>query len=192
MNWTFFKIFVRLLPCLLILVTACSRDDRSNPGYTYFDDMSQAVPYEYYSENPNFADGKTAQLPVKGAIPREFVPYPYGKTVEEQKRAGVELVNPIPDSPQTIARGKAMYEKYCMMCHGEHGMGDGALVTTKKITKEIPALIKDFTQKKSDGELFHVITLGSVSGFMGSYNWQLKPEDRWKIVKYIKTDLKKR
>ena len=184
------KFFLPIVPCLLVLLSACSRDDRSDPGYSYFRDMADSVPYEYYSENPNFADGKTAQLPVKGTIPRGYVPYQYSKTIEEQTRAGKELVNPIPNSPDQIALGKLKYELYCVMCHGDKGQGDGYLVTTKRITRPVTALDKEYVQNKPDGELFHILTLGSVSGFMGSVSWQLSPEDRWRIVRYIKNDLK--
>ena len=185
-----FKNLLRIAPCLLALTAACSRDDRNNPGHSYVSDMARAIPYEYYSENPNYADGKTAQLPVRGAIPRGHIPFQYSKTIEEQKRAGVELVNPVANSSKQIAGGKEKYEMYCSMCHGPHGEGNGYLVTTKKITKEVTSLVKDYVQNKPDGELYHVLTLGSVSGFMGAYNWQLKPEERWRIIRYIKSDLK--
>ncbi len=179
-----------LIPGMFFTLARCSRDDRSDPGFTYFNDMSEPVAYEYYSQNPNFADGKTAQLPAKGAIPREFVPYAYDKTLNEQKRAGKELVNPVPDTPEQWAAGKEVYKLYCAQCHGDTGRGDGRLVTTKKVKKRVTPLHDDYVQNKPDGEIFHIITLGSVSGFMGSFNWQIKPADRWRLVRFIKGELK--
>src|SRR5512142_1364851 len=31
----------------------------------------------------------------------------------------------VPASPQTVARGKAVYEANCIQCHGARGAGDG-------------------------------------------------------------------
>src|SRR5436190_8432810 len=33
--------------------------------------------------------------------------------------------NPIPASPEVIAKGKQIYEKNCQKCHGKSGKGDG-------------------------------------------------------------------
>lgn len=185
-----FKVLVKITFCfLLILATSCSRD-RNHPGYEYFDDMARSEAYEYYSENPNFKDGKTAQAPVKGSIARGEIPYPYPLSPEGQEQAGRELVNTVGYAQKDLRIGKEKFMKFCAMCHGQFGKGDGFLVTSKKFIKDIPPLGGDFVQRKPDGELFHVITKGSVSGFMGSHSWQLEPDDRWRIVSFIKHDLK--
>ncbi|OFX59088.1 MAG: hypothetical protein A2046_04515 [Bacteroidetes bacterium GWA2_30_7] len=170
-------------------MTSCTRE-RNSPGYYYFNDMTPSIPYDYYSENPNFKTGETAQMTVKGSIPKGFVPYSYPKTADGQKLAGLELICLIKDTPENIDTGRVRFNTYCAMCHGEKGDGKGNLVTTKKFNKDVTSLVGDFVQKKPDGELFHVITLGSVSGFMGSHSAQLNPDDRWRIVRYIKTKLK--
>lgn len=184
-----FGIYAFALLTFVLTNFSCTRD-RNHPGYNYMNDMAQSEAYEYYSENPNFVNGETAQMTVKGSIPRGFVPYLYQKTIEGQVLAGKELVCPIKDTPENIDTGKVRFNTYCAMCHGESGKGNGHLVTSKKFKKDVTSLVSDFVQKKPDGELFHVITLGSVSGFMGSHSSQLKPEDRWRIVRYIKTKLK--
>jgi hypothetical protein len=38
-----------------------------------------------------------------------------------------------------------------------------------------------------DGEIYHVITLGSVSGLMGAHGSQVRPENRWKIIHYVRS-----
>lgn len=184
---TYFKITISLL---IFIEIACSRDDRNNPGYTYFNDMAQSVAYEYYSENPNYKNGKNENPIVKGTISKDAIPYSYPNTLEGQKLAGKELINPVNNDTAEINIGKSKFKIYCAICHGEKGNGKGFLVTNKKFKKEVTSLISDFVQKKPDGELFHTITVGSVSGFMGSHSWQLKPIDRWRIVRYIKTSLK--
>lgn len=46
---------------------------------------------------------------------------------ERLPAAGAEgaLINPLPRSPQNLARGKVYYQYYCVFCHGEGGAGDG-------------------------------------------------------------------
>lgn len=182
-------VLIFLLLAVIFFQSSCTRD-RNHPGYSYFDDMMHTSAYKYYSPNPNFPNGETAQPPVKGTIPRGFVPYSYPKTPDGQKLAGKELVNPIANTDSNINAGKEKFIIYCAMCHGESGKGNGRLVTSKKFMKDVTSLVSDYVQNKPDGEIFHVITLGSVSGFMGSHSSQLKPDDRWRIIRYIKTKLK--
>ncbi len=33
--------------------------------------------------------------------------------------------NPFPHSAESIARGKSLFERYCVTCHGATGRGDG-------------------------------------------------------------------
>ena len=56
------------------------------------------------------------------------------------------------------------------MCHGNTGKGDGYLVTTGKFNTEVTSLVDEYVQNKPDGEIFHVITIGSISGYMGSHS----------------------
>ena len=43
-------------------------------------------------------------------------------------------------------------------------------------------------QNLPDGEIFHIITTGSISGLMGAHGSQVKVDDRWMIVNYIKNN----
>ena len=38
--------------------------------------------------------------------------------------------NPIPRSTESIAKGKELFERYCVACHGSGGKGDGMAVAT--------------------------------------------------------------
>ncbi len=48
--------------------------------------MVRSVPFNSFSENPNFPDGKTLRQPVKGTIPRGFTPIYYNATPEDALR----------------------------------------------------------------------------------------------------------
>lgn len=169
---------------------SCKRDNNST-GHAYFPDMAYSNAYETYSPNPNFADGITMQPPVPGTVSREMIPYQFTKTFEEQQRAGRELVNPLQPTAEILARGKEQYTIFCISCHGASGKGDGHLITSKLFTAIPISLVSEYVQVKPDGELFHVITLGSISTLMGAHGSQIKPEDRWAIVTYVKNGLGK-
>ena len=72
------------------------------------------------------------------------------------------MKNPIASSPESIAKGKALFEGKgtCFNCHGKDGNGQGE---AGKVLNPSP---RDFTnckfhKKRKDGELFWVIKNGS-------------------------------
>jgi len=178
-----------LLLCSLVF-WSCKRDNNST-GYAYFPDMAYSNAYETYSPNPNFVDGKTMQPPVPGTVSREMIPYQFTRSFDDQQRAGRELVNLYQPTADILERGKEQYNIFCVSCHGASGKGDGHLVTSKLFTAIPISLASEYVQAKPDGEIYHVITLGSLSGLMGAHGSQIKPEDRWKIVTYVKNGLGK-
>lgn len=183
----FLKYPVIPVAALTLLLMSCNHD-RNQPGYAYMPDMYYSEAYEAFTKNPLFKDSLTMQAPVKGTIARgHYPPYPYkAKSADDQKLAGLELVNPVPSSPEVLAKGKEQYEIFCMNCHGERGDGKGYLFTSKRFTAQPTSLTGDLVKAKPDGEIYHVITLGTLSGLMGAHASQISPEDRWKIVHYVR------
>ncbi len=185
------KILSQFIPWFLILCFlqfSCDRDNK-NPGYEYFPDMAKSEAYETYVPNPAFADGKTAQPPVAGTIPRHIIPYQYPKTREGKKQAGKELINPFEATEENVVRGKHEYEAFCANCHGFDGTGDGNLYTSGKYPSEPPSLVTEEMLAMPDGEYFHIMRLGS--SIMEPFAALTRPEDKWKLILYIKTDLSK-
>ena len=80
-----------------------------------------------------------------------------------------------------------LYERYCMMCHGDQGKGKGHLVTSGKYNVPPRDLTSEKIRNRKDGELFHVITVGY--GVMGAHGSIVQQEDRWKIIHYIREEL---
>ena len=74
-----------LVLVLLGMVSSCWTD-KSKPNYQYMPDMYKSVGYETYSENPNFDNGMTTQLPAEGTIARGHVPYEYENSEEVQSQ----------------------------------------------------------------------------------------------------------
>ena len=96
--------------------------------------------------------------------------------------AGRVLVNPVPKSPESLARGREMYTLHCMVCHGEQGRGNGPV--GEKFVPQPMELNLDYVQLQPDGQLFYTISHGSIA--MPSYRQSLPVEDRWHLVNFIK------
>jgi mono/diheme cytochrome c family protein len=173
--------FLILLSILLLF--ACDRT-HNDPGYDYFPDMAYSKAYETYSSNPVFADGKTLREPVEGTVSRGMVPYPYQKNDTDRLLAGKELINPLVANEANHERGKVAYNRYCINCHGTMADGNGNLFTSGLYNFKPASLINEKMKKAPDGEIYHVITVGQ--GVMMAYGGIVRPDDRWKIVMYVR------
>lgn len=176
---------VPLVAALGLALGACgsapelSKDKR---GYEYMPDMVYSLAYDSFAPNPVTRDGLTLQRPVPGTIPRGYLPLHYTASPEDAERAGRELHSPLVDTPQSARDGRALFETYCLVCHGKQGAGDGPLVP--KIPNP-PAYTSERVRTFPAGRIFHVITYGS--GRMPSYASQLSAHDRWLIVAHVQT-----
>lgn len=162
---------------------ACDRT-HNNPGYDYFPDMAYSKAYETYSANPVFADGKTLREPVEGTVSREMIPYPYQKNDTDRLLAGRELINPLTASDENLKRGEVAYKRFCINCHGTMADGNGNLFTSGLYPFKPLSLVNDKVKKVPDGEIYHVITVGQ--GVMMAYGGIVQPDDRWKILMYVR------
>ena len=160
-----------------------ARGPYAAPNVEYFPNMVRTPAFGTYEANPNFADGKTARSPVVGTIARGMPPLEFGPTPVEAVRAGNELMNPFPiDDKEAVARGGVVYERYCALCHGESGTGDGPIIA--RGFRQPPSLVRPFTRNMKDGQLFHVVTYGR--GAMPSHAAQIPVSDRWKAVLHVR------
>jgi len=186
---------LRMLTLLIIplFMLSCNKD-KNNPGYDYMGshDMYYTKFYKAYSENPILRDSMTNQLPAEGAVPRGHMPFPFaGKTIADravnQTLAGMQLVNPMAGNTSEMEKGKKLYEVFCLVCHGDQGKGDGHLYASGLFPAKPMSLVENYVKSKPDGEIYYVITMGSISGLMGPHGSQITPEERWLIVNYIRT-----
>ena len=122
---------ILFLTCIAIIGTLnwLIRRDFSRPNLEFLPEMVRSIPYDSFSPNPNFPDGKTLQPPVPGTIPRGIVPLHYEATSQDALRAGEELENPYSaENPAASQRGEVVFRNFCLPCHSEGGRGDGPVV----------------------------------------------------------------
>ncbi len=178
----------------LAFLTGCNHyPEKPYRDYMGKFDMYYSKAYESYSPNKFFKNGMTMQLMPEGTVARGKKPYPFKHKLADRKKAGEKLKNPIPMTAENLARGKQKYEIYCAVCHGKDGKGmataDKNTLYKMKLYPIPPAnLNTDAVRNYPDGEIFHVITMGSA--IMGAHGSQIKPDDRWRIVNYIKNGFK--
>ncbi|APZ48041.1 cytochrome C [Polaribacter reichenbachii] len=142
-------------------------------------DMYVSVPYD-----ANGAEGinnkPVNSEPVAGTIPRGGHPaYDIPDTAEGYDKAKAELKNPLEASEENLEKGKALYEIYCISCHGKKGDGNGYLSQAEKF-EGIPSY-KD--RDINAGSIYHVIMHGK--NLMGSHSSQLTYNERWQIIHYV-------
>jgi mono/diheme cytochrome c family protein len=94
-----------------------------------------------------------------------------------------ELQNPIAPTPETVARGRELFEINCAMCHGQTSAERGPV--GKKLTPPPPGLDQDMVNGLSDSTIFKAITFGF--GRMPVFKDKLLPEERWSLVNFLRT-----
>ncbi|HRG65725.1 MAG TPA: cytochrome c [Saprospiraceae bacterium] len=133
------------------------------------------------------ADGSSGMGSGRQFTPNGSVPYYYADTEEERLRATAEIINnPYPITKAGLENGKALYNIYCGICHGEKGDGAGYLIRDDGKYPAQPAnfLLDDFINS-SNGRYYHSIIYGR--NLMGGYSDKLSYKERWEVIHYIRS-----
>jgi mono/diheme cytochrome c family protein len=124
--------------------------------------------------------------PVAGTIPMGYVPYEIqGADEAARKRAEATLTNPLKRTREVLLRGQELYNTFCIVCHGERGLGDGK-ITGPPPTRfpAPPSLHTKQARAFKDGRIFHNITVGQNK--MPGYADEIDVVDRWAIVHFVR------
>ena len=100
-----------------------------------------------------------------------------------------KLQNPVQPSPESINAGKQSFTRYCANCHGLNAEGGPG----NDLTPPAPDLTdKEWKRGSTDGEIFTSIKNGVPPDFnMGAFGDQLKDEEIWTVVNYVRSLAKK-
>lgn len=92
--------------------------------------------------------------------------------------------NPTPDTPETLAAGRGIYERLCLVCHGARGAGDGPAAFTMNPR---PLDLRLHVPLHAEGEHFHWINEGIPGTAMPGFRSALSDTERWQVVRYIQS-----
>jgi mono/diheme cytochrome c family protein len=143
--------------------------------------MHDQPKYVPLRESTFFADGLSARQPVAGTVAR-------GQLREDALLHTGKVDNadatvfPFAVDEKVMARGRERYDIFCSPCHARTGDGDGMVV--QRGYRPPPTLHSDRLRDAPPGHFFDVITNGF--GAMPDYAAQIRAEDRWAIVAYIR------
>lgn len=98
------------------------------------------------------------------------------------------LTSPLPNSPETVEKGKRLYngKGTCFNCHGISGAGDGPLAASLDPTPR-NFHHHGFWRHRTEGEIFWVIKHGSPGTAMIGFGEVLSDEEIWSIIQYERT-----
>jgi mono/diheme cytochrome c family protein len=95
------------------------------------------------------------------------------------------IQNPVAASPDSIAAGKGVYQRYCATCHGLNAEGGSG----SDISPPAPDLTDhEWKRGSTDGEIFSVIKNG-VPPELNMEPWgdRIKDPDIWNVVNYVRS-----
>jgi mono/diheme cytochrome c family protein len=101
-------------------------------------------------------------------------------------RSEREAKNPVPSTPEALARARAHFADHCASCHGNDGRGKTPI--GQNLYPKAPDMSLPDTQSLSDGELFYIIENGVRLTGMPAWGTP-DPEDdaeTWELVHFIR------
>ena len=100
-----------------------------------------------------------------------------------------KVKNPVAATPESLAAGKQVFQRYCTSCHGvngEGGSGNDLIPAAPDLTD------KEWKHGSTEGEIFSVIKNGVPPELnMVPFGDQIKDPDIWNVVNYIRSLAKK-
>jgi mono/diheme cytochrome c family protein len=143
--------------------------------------MHDQPKYVPLRESTFFSDARSARPVIEGTVARGQLrddPLLYTGKVNNADATTF----PFPIDDKVMARGRERFDIYCAPCHSRTGLGDGMIV--RRGYRHPPSLHLDRLREAPVGHFFDVITNGF--GAMPDYAAQIKVEDRWAIVAYVR------
>ncbi len=128
-----------------------------------------------------FEDGRASRAPVAGTVARGQL-HEDDHLYRGKVNGAAATAFPFPITMAVMERGRDRYDIFCAPCHDRLGTGNG-IVVQRGLSQPASFHIERL-RTIEPGYLFDVITVGY--GRMNGYAAQIKPEDRWAIVAYMR------
>jgi mono/diheme cytochrome c family protein len=162
----------------------------ASPRIHLIQDMDSQPKYKAQRENPFFADNRSTRPAIDGTVAvgdaRDDDKFYKGKDGDAWTRT---FPSQVALNETTMERGRQRFGIYCTPCHGQIGLGDGMVAKRADSLAQgtwIPPtnMTQEYLRQMPVGELFNSITNGVRN--MPGYGPQIKTEDRWAIIMYVR------
>ncbi|MGE0131152.1 MAG: cytochrome c [Blastocatellales bacterium] len=158
-------------------VSACRQDMHDNPRLEAYEDGA----------NRRLPEGTVARgsLALAVTAPKAAVPGQAGSVGEDgfPFKLSEDAVTRKKEIRDILDRGESRFNITCLPCHGK--LGDGNGMVAMRGFRHPPTYHQDRLRNAPTSHFYDVMTNGF--GAMPSYSDQLTPEDRWKVIAYIRT-----
>jgi len=146
-------------------------------------DMHDQPRFKPLAKSDFFADMRASRAPVENTVARgQLMEDTYFYTGKIGSNPGDYMPAEVPVNQATLERGRERFDIYCAPCHSR--LGDGNGMVPQRGYRHPPSYHQERLRKAPLGYFFDVMTNGF--GAMPDYAMQITPEDRWKIVAYIR------
>ena len=110
-------------------------------------------------------------------------------TMAQGNPEAAKVENPVAATPESIAAGKQIYQRYCAVCHGSNAEGGSG----SDISPPAPDLTDaEWKHGSTDGEIFDVIKNGVPPELnMEPFGNRIKDSDIWNVVNFVRSLAKK-
>jgi len=168
----------------------------SAAGCTQLDNLLASIPTFNFLRDAPFFDPYEAPRP----LPENAVPFSAPGGVAPPPLANTEAAltafgnavgpNPLPADSAVLARGQELFLRFCMVCHGPTGAGNGPVVFKPGQDQPGtrfplgPSLLVPSAVQRTDGYLYGIIRVGR--GLMPPYGDKISDLDRWAVVHYLR------
>ena len=174
-------------------------------GCTPLDDAMATIFGRSMRDQRSFDPYENTMLPPEGTVPLSAgnyaaapfdvnlgqpegaldVPPPFTQLDMTQRPEIVDtLTNPVPATPESLARGEQLYERVCIVCHGPDGTGVTAYIFSVHPALQTINFQSEESIARSDGYIYGMIRVGRT--LMPAYGHQIGHYDRWHIVNYVR------
>jgi mono/diheme cytochrome c family protein len=176
------NLVLSLVMIAILLGPGCRGVPSKNPPVHIERDMFNQPRYNPQAESRFFPDSATMRPMVPGTVGygelRDDSAYYFGR----DGKGGFVKTSPVQITLENLKRGGERFDIYCSPCHGRVGDGQGIVVQHGYLPP--PSYHADRIRSFPDGRIFDVISRGVRN--MPSYANQVKVEDRWLIVSYVR------
>ena len=163
------RLFIVAGALALLTLTACRQDMHDQPRY------------KPLAESQFFADHRASRPMVEGTVARGHLRIDEARYTGKVGGEDVDMF-PIPITKEDIQRGQTRFNIYCTPCHSRVGDGNGMVVL--RGFRQAASFYDDKLVHAAVGHFYDVITNGF--GAMPSYASRIQPDDRWRLIAYIR------